>query len=120
MRNRSAALVLVVALALVGAACTSGSSSPSTTAKSPTTTKADSVVITGISPTSGPAGTPVVITGTNLGGATKVSFGGIKASATSDTATEIKVDVPTGAITGPVRVKTPAGKAKSPTPFKVT
>jgi hypothetical protein len=120
MRKRSAALVMVVALAVIGTACTSGSSSPSTTAKSTTTTKAGSVTISSVSPISGPVGTVVVINGVNLGGATKVSFGGIRATPKSDTATQITVSVPKGAITGPVRVKTPAGKAKSSGKFTVT
>ena len=45
--------------------------------------------ITNFKPTSGPVGTKVTITGTNLSGATKVTFNGKPATIVSDTATQI-------------------------------
>ena len=66
-----------------------------------------SPVITGISPSSGPVGALVTITGTNLmdaGGQTAVTFGSIFASLVSVSSTSIQVDVPSGATTGPIRV----------------
>ena len=64
--------------------------------------------ITSFTPTSGPVGTSVAITGTNLCGATQVVFNTqpvITYSVTSETS--ITATVPTGATTGPIRVTTP-------------
>jgi serine/threonine protein kinase len=54
--------------------------------------------VTGISPASGPAagGTSVTITGTNLSGATGVSFGGAGGSITADSSTKITATSPAG------------------------
>lgn len=53
------------------------------------------------SPASGPVGTKVTITGSGLTGATKVTFGGVKATSyTVDSGTQITATVPTGAKTG--------------------
>jgi hypothetical protein len=76
--------------------------------------------IKGFSPASGPVGTVVTIHGTNLAGATKVTFNGKAATITSDTATAIKAKVPAKATTGVIQVVTPGGKAKSATGFTVT
>lgn len=76
--------------------------------------------IVGMSPSSGPVGTAVTITGSNLDGATQVTFGGVSATVTQDTTTKIKVTVPVGATTGKIKVFTPGGKAKSPSVFTVT
>ena len=64
--------------------------------------------ITGISPFSGPVGTPVTITGNHLldgGNKATVTFNGTPAAVLSDTSTSIMVNVPTGATTGPVNVR---------------
>ena len=64
--------------------------------------------IAGISPLSGPVGTPVTITGTALldgGNNATVTFNGTPAAVLSDTSTGIMVDVPTGATTGPIDVR---------------
>jgi hypothetical protein len=69
-------------------------------------------VVSGVSPSSGPAagGTSVTITGTNLAGATAVDFGATAASAiTSDTATQIVATAPKGSGPVDVTVSTPAG-----------
>ena len=76
--------------------------------------------VTGFSPTSGPVGTVVTITGTNLAGATKVTFNGVAAVITKDAATKIKVKVPVGATTGKIKVTAPGGKVKTATAFTVT
>jgi len=76
--------------------------------------------ITSFTPTAGPVGTTVTITGTNLTGATSVKFNGVSATITSNTATQIVTKVPVGATTGPITVTTPSGTATSPTNFTVT
>jgi hypothetical protein len=52
--------------------------------------------VTSVSPTQGPltGGTSVTITGTNLGNATAVDFGGVPASIASDSATQIVAESP--------------------------
>ncbi|WP_374688578.1 IPT/TIG domain-containing protein, partial [Promineifilum sp.] len=77
--------------------------------------------ISGFSPTSGPVGTSVTITGTNLTGATAVKFNGVNASSFMvNSATQITAAVPTSATTGPIAVTTPGGTATSSTNFTVT
>ncbi len=70
-------------------------------------------------PNSGAAGTIIIILGTNLTGATKVSFNGVSAKFTVVSATEIQATVPSGAATGSVTVVTPSGTLKSNVPFTV-
>jgi alpha-tubulin suppressor-like RCC1 family protein len=69
--------------------------------------------ITKFEPTSAVVGNGVLITGTNLAGATEVTFNGVKANVISDTANKIEADVPAGAKTGYIKVKTPGGTATS-------
>ncbi|QHL86705.1 DUF11 domain-containing protein [Nibribacter ruber] len=57
--------------------------------------------------------TEVVLTGTNLNGATSVLFSGTSAKFTVNTDTQITVKVPGTAFTGPIRVTTPSGTALS-------
>jgi uncharacterized repeat protein (TIGR03803 family) len=71
------------------------------------------------SPRSGPVGTIVAITGQSFTGATSVTFGGVKASFTVNSDTQITATVPTGAKTGKITVTTPGGKATSPRAFTV-
>jgi Ca2+-binding RTX toxin-like protein len=75
--------------------------------------------ITSFDPTSGPVGTSVTITGTDLSGATSVTFNGMAATITSNTATEIVTTVPADATTGPITVTTAGGTATGGT-FTVT
>jgi hypothetical protein len=77
--------------------------------------------IMSFAPTSGPVGTSVVITGTNLTGATSVMFNTTAATSyVVDSATQITATVPTGATTGPLHVTTPSGTVDSATNFSVT
>jgi uncharacterized repeat protein (TIGR03803 family) len=71
-------------------------------------------VITNLDPSSGSAGTQVGIVGGGFAGATKVTFGGVKATDfTVVTPSLIQAIVPTGAKTGKVHVITPNGTAES-------
>ena len=76
--------------------------------------------ITSFTPTSGPVGASVVITGTNLTGATAVSFNNVTATTfTVNSATQITATVPTTATTGPIRVTAPGGMGSSLTNFTI-
>jgi len=67
------------------------------------------------------AGGEVVILGTNLTGATSVTFNGMSAQFTVVSGSEITTTVPFGATTGTLQVTTPSsGKLKSNTVFRVT
>ena len=71
-------------------------------------------------PTSGAAGTNVIILGTNLTGATAVSFNGTAAKFKVVSASEITTSVPAGATSGTVTVTTSGGKKlKSGVRFQV-
>ena len=63
--------------------------------------------------------TQVLILGTNLAGATSVTFNGKTAVFTVVSATEIQATVPGNATTGTVRVVTPGGTLSSNVPFQV-
>lgn len=71
-------------------------------------------------PTSGAVGSTVTILGTNLTGATAVSFNGTAATYTVVSATEITATVPVGAASGPISVTTPTGTLSSNMAFQVT
>ena len=67
-------------------------------------------VISSFTPLSGPVGTSVTITGTNLGSASSVRFNGTaQTSFTSNSATQIVLAVPAGATTGTLTVTTAGG-----------
>jgi len=70
-------------------------------------------------PTLGPAGVPVKILGTNLTGATSVTFNGTPAVFTVFSSSLIGAKVPAGATTGTVQVVTPSGTLSSNLPFRV-
>jgi large repetitive protein len=70
-----------------------------------------------VSPSSGTTGggTAVTLTGTNLSGATGVSFGGAAAKVTADSGTQITVTSPSGTGTVNITVTTPGGSASAGT-----
>jgi uncharacterized repeat protein (TIGR03803 family) len=70
--------------------------------------------------TSGKVGAAVKILGTDLTGATSVTFNGTAATFTVVSKSEITTTVPTGATTGTVEVTIPSGTLKSNTKFLVT
>jgi hypothetical protein len=76
--------------------------------------------IASFSPTSGPVGTSVTITGMNFTAATSVTFDDLAASYTVDSPTQITATVPASATTGPITVTTPSGTATSQTDFSIT
>ena len=77
-------------------------------------------VILSFSPTSGPVGTPVVITGTGLTQTTKVAFCGVPASSfTVDSDTQVTATVPAGAHDH-IAITTAGGKVWSPGTFTLT
>jgi hypothetical protein len=76
--------------------------------------------ITSFTPTIGPVGTSVTITGTDFTGATGVSFNGTAALFLTGSNTTITTQVPTGTTTGKVAVTTAGGTATSAADFTVT
>src|SRR5215468_185773 len=64
--------------------------------------------ITGFSPSSGPAGTSVIVLGSNFTQVNAVSFNRVSAGFTVDSSTQITATVPAGATTGPIMVVTGA------------
>ncbi len=83
------------------------------------TTTATPPTLTSFSPTSGPVGTSVTITGTNFVNVSSVTFGDMPARFTVLSPTQLTATVPVGAVTAPIRVITPAGSATSATSFTV-
>jgi hypothetical protein len=75
--------------------------------------------IKSFSPTRGAVGASVGISGTNFTGATSVTFNGLSAGFTVNTATKITATVPSGATTGPISVATPNGTATTVGNFTV-
>lgn len=78
--------------------------------------------IAGFSPTSGPIGTQVTITGSGFTGATDVTFNGLSVGPGNfalDSDAQITTTVPAGATTGPISVTTPGGTATSSSYFTV-
>ncbi|WP_287130952.1 BPSS1187 family protein [Candidatus Cyanaurora vandensis] len=72
-----------------------------------------------LSPTAGPAGMTVTLTGTSLGTTTGVSFNGIPTTFTVVSGTTVKAVVPVGATTGPITLTNPAGNMTSAESFTV-
>lgn len=70
-------------------------------------------------PSAGKVGAAVKILGTDLTGATSVTFNGAAAAFTVVSASEITTTVPAGATTGTVEVVTPSGALSSNVPFRV-
>jgi len=76
--------------------------------------------ITTFSPPSGTVGTTVTIMGVSLTETSEVTFGGVSASFTVDSDTQVTATVPTGAKTGKIVITTPGGTATGATSFTVT
>jgi uncharacterized repeat protein (TIGR03803 family) len=77
--------------------------------------------ISSISPTGGPIGTVVTVTGTGLTQTTKVTIGGVKATTfTVKSDSSVSVTIPTACKTGKITVTTNGGSATSSTSFNVT
>jgi len=72
--------------------------------------------ITSFTPTSGPIGQSVTLTGMNFTGATAVSFNGMAATFTVVNSTTITTIVPIGATIGTISVTTPGGGTATSTP----
>ncbi len=75
--------------------------------------------ISSFNPTSGSVGTAVTITGSGFTGAKTVTFGGVKATFTVVSGTQINTTVPSGAVTGKIKVTTAGGSATSSGTFTV-
>ena len=83
------------------------------------TVTASPPTITSFAPTSGRVGAIVEITGTDFGGASKVTFNGVSATFTVTSSTTIQATVPAAATTGAISVTTPGGTATSASNFTV-
>ncbi len=100
---------------------TSGTTGPVTVTTPGGTLKSKQVfsvipLVNSFSPTSGPVGTQVTITGSGFTGASSVIFGKAKAiTFTVDSGTQITATVPAGATTGKITVTTAGGKASKGT-----
>ncbi len=73
----------------------------------------------GFSPTQGPQGSKITITGIHFTGATAVLLNGVSAAFTITSDVRIDATVPPNATTGPITVITPAGQATSANQFVV-
>ncbi|MFD0895984.1 DNA/RNA non-specific endonuclease [Luteolibacter ambystomatis] len=85
--------------------------------------KVDGAVTTSISsftPSSGPVGTSVTISGAGFTSASAVSFNGTAASFTVNSSSQITTTVPSGATSGTISVTAPGGVATSASSFTVT
>jgi len=71
------------------------------------------------SPTSGPVGTPVKITGTGLTQTIKVAFNGVSAVFAVNSDTQVTATVPSGATSGRITITTKGGSAASTKIFSV-
>ena len=75
--------------------------------------------VSSFSPATGPVGSSVTISGSNLSGATQVAFDGIPAAITSRGATQVVATVPLGQDAGLITVTTPSGQATTATSFEL-
>jgi len=103
---------LILAITSCGGASTPGSGSSQLVPPAPT--------VSMLQPASGPVGASVVVTGTNLTGASALSFNGMAATYTVNSSTQITATVPSGATTGKVSVTTPGGSASSASSGRLT
>jgi len=110
--------------AVVPAGATSGPISVTTPAGSTTSAGTFEVLyppqISGFSPTSGPIGVEVTITGQSFTGVTSVTFSGSDATFVVDSDSQIRATVPSAAVSGKITVTNPTGSATSAQDFTVT
>lgn len=118
--ERYTSVVLVFALVAVVACFAACGGGPAGTAPAPGPSPSAAPRIASFSPGSGGVGTSVTVTGTNLSGATSLSFNGTPATFQVISATQIATTVPAGASSGKVSVATPNGSASSAADFSVT
>jgi PKD repeat protein len=78
-----------------------------------------SPTVSSFTPSCGLAGTSITILGTNLSGATNVSFNGTTSSIISNTATQIVVSAPVGVSSGTINITTPSGSVSTATLFNL-
>lgn len=71
------------------------------------------------SPSSGPVGTPVTVTGSGLTQTTKVTFNGVSAAFTVSSDEQVTTTVPSGATSGRITITTKGGSAVSTKVFTV-
>jgi hypothetical protein len=76
--------------------------------------------ITSFTPTTGAAGTSVVVTGSNLGGATLCTLAGATCTITANGPTSLTFTVPSGASSGLIAITAPGGTVASATNFTIT
>lgn len=124
--NTTAATFTIVSPSEITATVPSGATTGSLTVTTPSGTLKSNLVfkvipqVKGFTPTSGPIGAQVVITGVSLKQTSKVMIGGKAASFTVNSDKEVTAIVPTGAKTGKITITTPGGTATSATTFTVT
>lgn len=110
------ASLFLLALSIIMSGCKSSGGNSTGTGSGP-------VSITSINPTAGPAGTEVTIKGKNFASKASdntVTFAGNKkANVTSASSTQLKVEVPDGAITGAVNVEVGTESVSSDNEFAV-
>jgi len=110
------ASLFVLALSIIMTGCKSGGGSSTSSNDGP-------VSVSSISPTSGPAGTEVTIKGQNFSSKASentVTFAGNKkATVTSASSTQLKVNVPDGAMTGAITVEVGTESVSSDGEFAV-
>jgi hypothetical protein len=78
------------------------------------------LAVSGFTPASGITGSTVTIDGSDLSGSSVVEFGGLAASFTVLSSTQIEAIVPDGAVAAVISVEGPAGTATSATKFTPT
>jgi uncharacterized repeat protein (TIGR03803 family) len=124
--NGTPATFTVVSATEITTTVPAGATTGSVTVTTPKSTLTSNVrfkvrpQIKGFTPTSGPVGTPVTITGVSLE-TTDVTFGGVKATTVIlESDEKIEAYVPTGAKTGHITVTTAGGTATSSGVFTVT
>ncbi|MBI2947538.1 MAG: hypothetical protein HYY23_07820 [Verrucomicrobia bacterium] len=123
--NATYTLFSGIIFATVPASATTGPITVATATGTFTTTESFVVeltaapLVTGFTPATGEAGTPVQIQGSNLTGVSAVKFGEV-AAAFSVFGGSLLATVPTNAVTGPITVVTASGNSTSTAVFTVT